>query len=118
MAQDLKTIFVRLEEYKARRRELKNRYRDALSVHGEYQAMIDDLEVLKANKKKIEASIQSDFKEEFDQLEGLKLHIASDSQLLSDLAINQLVKGELVKIIDDHQTEYEPQFSVKFKKMK
>ncbi|MCX6795613.1 MAG: hypothetical protein NT165_02740 [Candidatus Falkowbacteria bacterium] len=118
MAQDLKTIFVRLEEYKSKRRELKNRYRDALSVHGEYQSALDDLEVLKVKKKKIEIGVQSDFKEEFDQLEGLKLHIASDSQLLSDLAINQLVKGELVKIIDDNQTEYEPQFSVKFKKMK
>lgn len=118
MAQDLKTIFVRLEEYKARRRELKNRYRDALSINGEYQSVLDELEVLKTNKKKIELSVQSDFKEEFDQLEGLKLHIASDSQLLSDLAVNQLVKGELVKIVDDNQTEYEPQFSVKFKKIK
>ncbi len=118
MAQDLKTIFVRLEEYKHRRKELKNRYRDALSVHGEYQSAIDELEVLKAKKKKIEIGIQDDFKEEFDQLEGLKLHIAGDSQLLSDLAINQLVKGELVKIVDDNQVEYEPQFAVKFKKVK
>lgn len=118
MAQDLKAIFVRLEEYKARRRELKNRYRDALSVSGEYQSVIDEFEELKMKKKKIELNIQNDFKEEFDQLEGLKLHIAGDSQLLSDLALNQLVKGELVKIVDDHQVEYEPQFSVKFKKIK
>lgn len=118
MAQDLKTIFARLEEYKARRKELKNRYRDALSVNMQYKEAIDELEVLRANKKKIEASVQSELKEEFDQLEGLKLNIAGDSQLLSDLAVNQLAKGELIKIIDDHQVEYEPLFSVKFRKVK
>ena len=78
---------------------------------------MENIEVLKLRKKKIEAGVQADYKEEFDRLEGLKLNISSDSQLLSDIALTELVAGDtVVNIIDENKVEYEPSFSVKFKK--
>jgi hypothetical protein len=44
------------------------------------------------------------------------LNIAGDNQLLSDLALNQLAKGEAIKIVDENKVEYEPVFTVRFKK--
>jgi len=116
MAQELSAVFNRIQEKKKKQRELKVMYRDALSVNGEYQKVVEDLEDLKIKKKKIEAGVQSDFKEEFDKLEGLKLNIASDNQLLSDIALTQFTKGELKRLVDEYQVEYEPIFTVKFKK--
>lgn len=116
MAQELPAIFQRLQNYKKERSELKAMYKDALVNNGEYQKLLTELEDLKVKKKQIEASIKADFKTEFDKLEGIKLHIASDNQLLSDLALNQLVKGELTKLVDENKVEYEPIFTVKFKK--
>ncbi len=117
MAQQLPDVFKRIQEKKREQRDLKSIYRDALAVNGEYQAVLEELEALKIKKKKIQLSVQVDFKEEFDKLEGLKLNIAGDNQLLSDLAMHQLTSGEPVKIIDENKVEYEPVFSVRFKKV-
>ncbi|MFA5886573.1 MAG: hypothetical protein WC863_02195 [Patescibacteria group bacterium] len=117
MAQELPAVFKRIQDYKKEQRELKAMYRDALSVQGEYQKIKEEQEALKLKKKKIEATVQADFKSEFDKLEGLKLNIAGDNQLLSDLAVNQLVNGEALKIVDENQVAYEPIFSVRFKKV-
>ncbi len=116
MSQQLPDVFKRIQDKKREQRDLKTIYRDALSVNGEYQEVLEELEALKIKKKKILASVQAEFKEEFDKLEGLKLNIAGDNQLLSDLALNQLTKGELVKIVDENKVEYEPVFTVRFKK--
>ena len=117
MSQNLQEVFKRIQEKKKEQSELKKMYRDALSINGEYQEVLEELEALKLKKKKIEAGVQSDFKEEFDKLEGLKLNIAGDNQMLSDLALTKLTSGETVKIVDDNKTEYEPIFTVKFKKV-
>jgi len=117
MAQALPDVFKRIQDRKKEQRELKTRYRDALSTNAGYQQTLEELNTLKLKKKKLEATVASDFKEEFDKLEGLKLNIAGDNQLLSDLAISQLTSGEPVKIIDENKVEYEPFFTVRFKKV-
>ncbi len=116
MSKNLQEVFKRIQERKKEQSELKKMYREALAVNAQYQEVVKELDNLRLNKKKIEAGVKSSFKEEFDKLEGLKLNIAGDNQILSDLAINQLASGELVKIVDENKTEYEPVFSVKFKK--
>jgi len=117
MSQNLQEVFKRIQDKKKEASEIKKTYRDALSVSGEYQEVLEELESLKLRKKKIEAGVQSDFKEEFYKLEGLKLNIAGDSQMLSDIALTQLTSGQPIVLIDEHKTEYEPIFTVKFKKV-
>lgn len=117
MAQEIPDIFKRVQDNKKESRELKKAYRDALSVSGDYQSLLEELEALKVKKKQIESSIKDSFKEEFDKLEGLKLNIAGDNQLISDLAVQKLTSGELIKLVDENKVEYEPIFSVKFKKI-
>jgi len=116
MSQNLNDVFKRIQDKKKEQRELKKMFRDALSINGEYQEVLEELEALKLKKKKIEAGVRSDFKEEIDKIEGLKLHIAGDNQMLSDLALTQLTSGEEVKIVDENKVEYEPIFTVRFKK--
>lgn len=114
----LHEVFGRLQKYQKDQKELKRIYRDALAVNADYQAILQDLDALKIKKKQLETGIQADFKEEFDKLEGLKLNIAGDKQILSDIALIQYTKGEEVKVVDEHQVEYEPVFSVRFQKMR
>jgi hypothetical protein len=118
MPQQLPDVFKRIQDRKKEQRDLKVVYRDALSNNGQYTQIKEELEALKLKKKKIEMTVQADFKEEFDKLEGLKLNIAGDNQLLSDLALGQLTSGEEIKIIDENKVEYEPVFTVRFQKMK
>jgi len=116
MSQNLQEVFKRIQEKKKEQSELKKMYRDALSINGGYQELLEELEELKLKKKKLEAGVQADFKEEFDKIEGLKLNIAGDAQILSDLALTQLTSGQEVKIVDENKVEYEPIFTVRFKK--
>ena len=117
MSQNLQEVFKRIQENKKEASEIKKTYRNALSINGAYQEALEELEALKIKKKQIEAGVQSDFKEEFDKLEGLKLNISGDTQMLSDIALTQLTSGQSVTLIDENKTEYEPIFTVKFKKM-
>ena len=116
MSQNLQEVFKRIQEKTKEQSELKKMYRDALSINGGYQELLEELEELKLKKKKLEAGVQADFKEEFDKIEGLKLNIAGDAQILSDLALTQLTSGQEVKIVDENKVEYEPIFTVRFKK--
>jgi hypothetical protein len=115
---NLHEVFNRLQNSQKDQRELKKMYREALSVNAPYQELLKELDILKIKKKQIEAGVQADFREEFDKLEGLKLNIAGDKQILSDIALTQFTKGEEVKVVDEHQVEYEPIFSVRFQKMR
>src|SRR3989339_323772 len=108
----LQEIFNRMLESKKEQREIKKMYRDALSTSKVYQDVLEELKVLKDRKKKI----KDNFRSEFDKLDTLKTDIESDKMLISDVAINQLVKGEMVEITDQYENKYEPIFSVRFKK--
>jgi hypothetical protein len=116
MAQELPVVFKRIQDKKKEQRELKAMFRDALTNSGDYQKVVQELDDLKIKKKQIEASVKADFKEEFDKLEGIKLNIAGDNQLLSDLALTQFVSGDLIRLVDENKVEYEPIFTVRFKK--
>lgn len=117
MTQEIPEIFKRIQDNKKESRELKKDYRDSLSVNANYQELLTELETLGIKKKKLESGVRDSFKQEFDRLDGLKLNIASDNQLISDLAIGKLSAGELIKLVDDNQVEYEPIFNVRFKKI-
>ncbi|MDO8669370.1 MAG: hypothetical protein Q7K65_03700 [Candidatus Buchananbacteria bacterium] len=113
---DLEEVFNRIREAKKEQREIKLVYKDALATSKEYQDVTGELNVLKEKKKKIEQDIKSQFKSELDQLDGLKLAIKTDNELLGDMALSQLMKGETVKITDEYDNNYEPVFSVRFRK--
>lgn len=117
MAKNLNEVFSRLQDYQAQQRELKRMYRDALAVSGEYHDVLQDLEILKQKKRQIESRVQADLREEWNKLEGLKLNIAGDKQMMSDIALIQLAQGEEVKVVDQNNVTYEPVFSVRFKKL-
>ncbi len=113
----LQEIFDRIQKTKNEQKEIKAMYRDALKSSSRYQETLDELDALKAKKKEIEAGIKEDFAKEFDKLEVLKNDLVNDNQLLSDAAMTKVAKGEKVEITDANNTQYEPIFSVKFKKM-
>ena len=51
-----------------------------------------------------------------DRIEVLKRDIQQDQEALRDIALSTLMNGDTVKVVDQDNNEYEPIFSVKFKK--
>ena len=115
--QDLQSIFNRIQEAKKKQKDLKAMYSDALSTAQEYQEIKEKMKTMRDRKKQIEVTIKEQFVSEMTKLEDLKIDIESDMELLSDMAMTQLMKGETLEIKDEYDNGYEPTFKVKFKKV-
>ena len=114
---NLEEVWARIRETQKKQKSIRDSYKDALATSPSYQEVIDKFNALKEKKKSIEAQIQSGFGSEFEKLDGMKLDIQSDKELLSDIALTQLMKGQTVELKDEFDNEYEPHFSVKFTKV-
>lgn len=114
--QDVQEIFKRIQEAKKKQKDLKAAFGDALKGTQEYMDIGDKLKTLRERKKQIENTIKENFSSELTKIEDLKIDIASDMEILSDVALTQVMKGETVQVTDEYNNTYEPIFSVKFKK--
>ncbi len=113
---NIQEVFNGIQEKKRELREIKNMYRDALESSGEYRELNEKLEQLKARKKQLEAVAWTDVGTK-DKYETSKLDVKQDKGMLTDLAVNSLMSGETVKVVDQDNNEYEPKFSVSFTKL-
>jgi hypothetical protein len=113
----IQEVFDRIQKTKKEQKELKAMYRDALVNSSAYQRSVEELKKLKEEKKKYEDGVKQEFASEFDKLEIMKNELMNDNQLLSDMAMSQVAKGEKIEISDEYETKYEPIFSVRFKKI-
>ncbi len=115
MAVNIQDIFNRIQEKRKETRSLKLLYKDAIEASGEYRELLDKLEQLKARKKQLEGEAWAEIGSK-DKFELMKLDMKQDKEMLSDLALSTLMRGETVKVTDPDNNEYEPLFSVRFKK--
>jgi predicted nuclease with TOPRIM domain len=113
---NIQEVFNAIQDKKKEIREIKKMYRDALESSGEYRELNEKLEELKIHKKQLEAVAWSDIGNK-NSYETSKLDIKQDREMLTDLAMNTLMSGETVKIVDQDNNEYEPKFSLSFKKV-
>ncbi len=113
---DLQEVFSRLQVSKKRKKDIAAMYKDALDNTPGYKEIVDELKTMREKKKQIETVIRESMSKEIIELEDLKVDIESDTELLSDIALAQFVKGETVEVSDEYENQYEPTFVVKFKK--
>ncbi len=111
----LQEIFSRLQEKRKQVNVIRKKYKEELATSGEYNRIQDDLERLRTKKKQYELSLKHEA--HFARADELTLAIRQDVQLLSDIALTSIMKGEPVAVKDD-RSEYEPVFSVRFRKTK
>lgn len=114
--QSLQEIFKRAQELKEKQKDIRAAYRGALAGSLEYKEIEDKIKILKERRKQIEIATKEQFASEFTKLEDIAIDLASDAEMMTDIALNMLVKGEAVSVKDRHENVYEPVFKVIFKK--
>lgn len=114
--QNLQDVFNRIRATKREQRELSAMYKDALAASNEYRDILEKMRGYKLRKQQIEEEAKAELGNDFAKLEALKKYAQTDKELLADIAINHLMEGKTVKVEDEDKNEYEPNFSVKFKK--
>ena len=115
---DLQEIFNRIEENKQKLRETKKILRDALSNSGEHQKAKAAVELARDKKRNVEQAIRAELPSENEKIEELTADIQADQLLINDVALTSLTEGQAIKITDKNSNEYEPVFSVKFRKIR
>lgn len=115
--QDIQEIFNKIEESKKEMKELKSAYKEALEGVQEYQVLQEEMKAMREKRKRIEQTTREHFSSEMTKIEDLKIDIESDMEMISDIAIAKISKGESIGITDKYSNEYEPIFRVKFKKV-
>ena len=113
----LQETFDRIKKKKERQRKLRTQLREAFDNSHAYQQVKGELETVKAKKKQTEDAIHDEFTSELQTIDALSQEIKDDQQMLADLAITRIAKGQTIEVKDEHDIEYEPIFSVRFKKV-
>ncbi len=111
----LQEIYKRLEKNKKKKSDLGKMMKDELTHNARYQELTEEMKVLREEKKGIEQDVRAG-SSDFDKIEGLKMDIQTDQELLADVVLNMYVKDETVEIIDDYDKPWYPVFKVSFKK--
>jgi predicted nuclease with TOPRIM domain len=117
MTKSLQEIFNRLQERKKQVSLIRKKYKEELATSAEYTKVKEEMDRLRGKKKQYEESLKERAGTSFARADELALSVRQDAQMLSDIAITTIMKGEPVNLRDEH-TEYEPVFTVRFKKIK
>jgi hypothetical protein len=114
----IQEIFDRLQEKKKQVSVIRKKYKEELSTSMEYGRIREELDKLRAKKKQYELSVKSQAGANFSRADELALAVKQDAQLLSDVALTSIMKGDRIEIKDANSAEYEPVFTVRFRKTK
>lgn len=117
MAQ-LQLAFDKAAEVHNRKLELNKQLKDILASNLEFTEIEEKLTVIKTRKNEILNEIKAANNDLFFELAQMASEEKNEKELMSDLALNQLVAGETVEVKDQDGNLLEPVFSVKFVKAK
>jgi hypothetical protein len=113
----IQEVFSRLSERRRQVGVIRRKMKEELSASADYMRIREDLDRLRAKKKQYELSVIQQAGANFARADELALAIRQDAQMLSDIALTTIMKGEAIAVKDE-QYEYEPVFSVRFRKSK
>lgn len=115
--QEIQKIFDDIQEFKKKRKEIGKEYRDALTQSSGYEELKDDLKKLREKKKLLESGVQSEMGSRWEEFETAKNEIESLDEMLTDIALTNLMDGKSINLKDKNNVEYEPQYKITFKKI-
>lgn len=114
----LQLIFDEVALKKQEKRDLNEMYKSALENMDHFIEIEEKIKALREEKKQIQEIAKSQLGRAYEKLEELKNEIATDRTRMTDVALNDLMKGVTVAVKDSFDNEYEPVWSVKFVKIK
>jgi predicted nuclease with TOPRIM domain len=112
----LQELHNELRQKKEERKKLKESIKDELKHHTRYGEVVDEMMALKAEKKSIETQVRESVPQDARRLADLDAEIKADEELMSDLAMNLILKNESVELRDEYENRYVPLMKVIFKK--
>lgn len=114
--QNIQEVFNHIREMKKEQKDLRDMYKDALVQADEYEEIAEEIKTLREKKKAIEQRIQAQLGRAYEKFEDLKREVDTQKEMMNDIALSTLMKGETVVVKDEFDNDYEPNWKVGFKK--
>ena len=114
--QDIQSIFNEIQELKKEQKEIRHEYKDALANANEYEETVEEAKKLREKKKQIEALTQDRMGARWHRFEEIKSKVEELNQMITDVAMSDLMAGRTVALKDQFENEYEPVYKITFKK--
>ncbi len=114
---DIQEVYNELQEAKKSQKDIKREYKDALVNANEYEETVEKLKELRDKKKQIESVTQDRMGARWDELERLKAKSDELAQMLTDIAMTDLMAGKTIELKDEFDNSYEPVYKITFKKI-
>ncbi|NTW15647.1 MAG: hypothetical protein HGA38_04770 [Candidatus Moranbacteria bacterium] len=114
---DMQEVFDQIQELKQTKKEIAREYRDILAQDQEFQELKEELATLRDKKKVREQNAQIGMGRRWEEYERAVSEIAELDQMLTDIAMTNLMDGKSLNLKDKHDTEYEPSYKIVFKKI-
>lgn len=112
----LQELLNEIRAKKDERKKLKQAIKDELKHHSRYAEVLDEAATLREEKKSIENQVRESVPQDAARLSDLDAEIKADEELMSDLAMNLILKNESVELKDEYENRYLPLMKVIFKK--
>lgn len=106
-------VIEKSEEVRSFNREVKRE----LDGNVEYRSLGDDIRDIKEKRALIRLSVLEKFGIQTERIGEVISQIKDEKQKMTDVAMTNLMKGLTVLVKDKYEDEYEPVWSVKFKKI-
>lgn len=114
--QDPQQVFLALEEKKKRLKDLKKQFADECKAVPGWDEATEEKSMINARIKQLRMVAKDNNTDLAVQMDDLKIDIDSDKELLNDILMTKMMKGESIEIVDKYENAYEPQLAFSFKK--
>jgi hypothetical protein len=105
-----------MEENKKILKDLNKQVKEHYESDAEYERLMQQSKEINEKKKLRRNILNEDITDLLTQRDDVKIDLASDKELLTDVLLTGLAKGENLKLVDEYKQEMFPLFSVKFEK--
>ncbi len=114
---DIQEVFNEIQELKQTKKEIGREYRDILAQDEDYQELKEEVTTVRDKKKTREQSAQSGMGRRWEEFERATAEITELEQMLTDIAMTNLMDGKSISLKDKYDTEYEPSYKITYKKI-
>jgi uncharacterized alpha-E superfamily protein len=108
-------IFNQIEKNKKQLKEIKKEFKSRYEEIGEYNELNEQKRAINEKIKQIRSRVHEANYELYTKMEDLKIDIASDKEMLTDLMLVSYVKGEQVQLQNEYKQDVLPIFSLLLK---
>jgi hypothetical protein len=98
-------------------KEIKAEFKDALDNVDEYVQLTEEVKRLNERRKAMKEKIVEQMGSRYAKLEDLLIDVKAEKEMMADVALADLTEGKPQTVKDAWGNEYEPVFSVKFRRI-